>query len=131
PLADRDELLIAELAALPLRLTERRNNPPLVDLVVSACRDAGFEPVPGPPSTALQDTLAAIGAGTPMWTVVYAAQAARLRAPRVAFVPFRAPRPTITTGLALRRGDAPPHADRLLAACAEARERIGASHHAG
>ncbi|GAA1887903.1 LysR family transcriptional regulator [Streptantibioticus ferralitis] len=123
PLAARAELPMDELAALPLRLTPRWNNPPLVDLVRSACRDAGFEPVPGPPSTALQDTLAAIGSGTPMWTVVYAAHAAQLRAPRVAFVPFRAPGLTITMGLALHRVRPTRHAEALLDACAQARTR--------
>lgn len=47
---------LAELTGLPLYLTARRNNPPLVDLVVDACQDAGFEPVPGPPHSSLQDT---------------------------------------------------------------------------
>ncbi|MDF3290374.1 LysR family transcriptional regulator [Streptomyces silvisoli] len=128
PLAARDELPWEELAALPLRLTARRNNPPLVDLVLSACRDAGFEPIPGPPSTALQDTLAAIGSGTPMWTVVYAAHAAQLRAPRVAFVPFRSPGLTITTGLVLPRARPPRHAQALLEACARARVRWTDDH---
>ncbi|WP_269856220.1 LysR family transcriptional regulator [Streptomyces sp. RPT161] len=128
PLAVRDELPWEELAALPLRLTARRNNPPLVDLVLSACRDAGFEPIPGPPSTALQDTLAAIGSGTPMWTVVYAAHAAQLRAPRVAFVPFRSPGLTITTGLVLPRARPPRHAQALLEACARARVRWTDDH---
>jgi DNA-binding transcriptional LysR family regulator len=128
PLAAREELPLAELAALPLRLTPRRNNPPLVDLVLSACRDAGFDPVPGPPSTALQDTLAAIGSGTPMWTVVYAAHAAQLRASRVAFVPFRVPGLTITTSLALHRTRPPRHARALLEACARARVRWADDH---
>ena len=128
PLAAHAELSLAELAALPLRLTPRRNNPPLVDLVLSACRDAGFEPVPGPPSTALQDTLAAIGSGTPMWTVVYAAHAAQLRTSRVAFVPFGAPGLTITTGLALHRTRPPRHARALLEACARARVRWTDDH---
>ena len=67
PLAARAEIGVAELAGLPLRLVPRRQNPPLVDLVVHACHDAGFEPVPGPAggdgrSGSLQDLLAAIGA---------------------------------------------------------------------
>lgn len=81
---------LAQLAGAPLYLTARRNNPPLVDLVVGACRDAGFEPAPGPPHSSLQDTLAALGAGAPGWTVVYAAHAAQLAAERVAFLPVAA-----------------------------------------
>jgi DNA-binding transcriptional LysR family regulator len=77
PLARRESVRLRELAHLPLLLTARRLNPPLVDLVTGACRDAGFEPVPGPAS-GLQDTLAAFGAGVPGWTVVYAAHARRL-----------------------------------------------------
>lgn len=56
---------LRELAGLPLRLVARRDNPALVDLVVTACHEAGFEPLPGPPGGSLQDSLAAIGAGTP------------------------------------------------------------------
>ncbi|MFD0330087.1 hypothetical protein ACFQZC_22485 [Streptacidiphilus monticola] len=56
-----------------------------MDLVVGACRDAGFEPLPGPPRGSLQDTLALIGAGVPGWTVVYASYAQQLANPRIAF----------------------------------------------
>ncbi|AXG52845.1 transcriptional regulator [Streptomyces lincolnensis] len=48
PLAARTEIGVEELAGLPLALTERRANPALVDLVVGACQEAGFEPLPGP-----------------------------------------------------------------------------------
>jgi DNA-binding transcriptional LysR family regulator len=86
PLASgRGPLDLSELRGLPLHLTDRRNNPPLVDLVVGACRDAGFEPLPGPPRGSLQDTLALIGAGVPGWTVVYASYAQQLANPRIAF----------------------------------------------
>ncbi|MFE5870807.1 LysR substrate-binding domain-containing protein [Streptomyces roseifaciens] len=88
PLAEQSTVSLAELAALPLRLTERRHHPALVDLVLDGCRKAGFEPTPGPVFSSLQDTLAAIGSGTPMWTVVYAGNAQLMRMPRVAFVPF-------------------------------------------
>ncbi len=118
PLAAGADVALADLAELPLRLTTRRNNPPLVDLVLTACHDAGFEPMPGPTAASLTDTIAAIGSGTPTWTVVYAAQAALLRTRRVAFLPFRAPGLSITTGLAVRRSSPPPALDVLLAACA-------------
>ncbi len=125
PLAARAEIGVAELAGLPLRLVPRRQNPPLVDLVVHACHDAGFEPVPGPAggdgrSGSLQDLLAAIGAGTPLWTVVYAAHAAALHAPRVAFLPFRAPGLALTAGLAVRRGRPARPVELLLRACVRA-----------
>ncbi|MEU8549138.1 LysR substrate-binding domain-containing protein [Streptomyces roseoverticillatus] len=111
PLAERPAVGLAELAALPLRLTERRNHPSLVDLVLGQCRQAGFEPVPGPAYSSLQDTLAAIGSGTPMWTVVYAGNARRMTLPRVAFVPFAAPGLRLPVELAVRSGAS----SRLLA----------------
>ncbi|WP_163507397.1 LysR family transcriptional regulator [Fodinicola acaciae] len=101
PLASRSAVALGDLAALPLRLTNRRNNPPLVDLVVQACHDAGFTPKPAS-SGALQDTLAMIGAGEPLWTVVYAAHAAQLRTDRVAFRPLE-PDLALTTSLVVRR----------------------------
>jgi DNA-binding transcriptional LysR family regulator len=118
PLATDRDVAIADLATLPLRLTPRRNNPALVDLVLSACRDAGFEPLPGPPATRLEDTLAVIGSSTPMWTVVYASHARLLRSPRVAFLPFRAPGISIATALAVHESHPPPQLDLLLDACA-------------
>jgi DNA-binding transcriptional LysR family regulator len=114
PLARETELAIADLAGLRLCITARRNNPALVDLVVGACHSAGFEPLPGPVSGSLQDTLATIGAGSvPMWTVVYAAHARVLLSPRVAFRPFRAPGLALPIGLAVRR-ETPPAALEVL-----------------
>ncbi len=123
PLARRAALDLAELAGLPLYLTARRNNPPLVDLVVGACRDAGFAPAPGPAATSLPDTLAALGAGAPGWTVLYASHAAQLALGRVAFVPVRGPdgEPagglSLPTALAVRRDASPARLGPLLDAC--------------
>ncbi|MFJ3777164.1 LysR substrate-binding domain-containing protein [Streptomyces sp. NPDC090075] len=119
PLAGRPEIDVAELAGLPLALTERRTNPALVDLVVGACREAGFEPPPGPSPGSLQDTLASIGT-RPLWTVVYASHARVLHTPKVAFVPFRPPGLALTTGLAVSATTPPPpHLDTLLLACGD------------
>ncbi|WP_407288387.1 LysR substrate-binding domain-containing protein [Streptomyces sp. BP-8] len=123
PLAARPgTIALTDLAAVPLVLTERRNNRALVDLVVNACHEAGFVPVPGPRYGSLDDTLTAIGApGGPehgLWTVVYASHAARLSIPRVAFLPFRNPGMELTTYLAVRRSDPPAGLDLLLRACA-------------
>ncbi|MFF2144052.1 LysR substrate-binding domain-containing protein [Kitasatospora sp. NPDC058190] len=113
-LADQAEVDLAELAALPLRLTERRNHPALVDLVMGACAQAGFQPVLGPAHSTLQDTLAAIGAGIPMWTVVYAANARMVNTHRVAFRPCRTPL-ALPTSIAVRR--LAPLPGLLLEAC--------------
>ncbi|MFF7983153.1 LysR substrate-binding domain-containing protein [Streptomyces sp. NPDC007901] len=118
PLADRTEIGVGELAGLPLALTERRTNPALVDLVVGACREAGFEPLPGPSPGSLQDTLASIGT-RPLWTVVYASHARVLHTPKVAFVPFRPPGLALTTGLAVSATTPPPQLNTLLLACGD------------
>ncbi|RLU86891.1 LysR family transcriptional regulator [Streptomyces griseocarneus] len=117
PLADAPDVALADLAALPLRLPPRRDIPALVDLVVTACHDAGFEPVPGPLSHTLQDTLAGIGRGEPTWTVAYAAHAGQLRPARVSFLPFRGPGLRLPTGLAVRAEDMPPALSLLVEAC--------------
>ncbi|WP_331738213.1 LysR family transcriptional regulator [Streptomyces sp. NBC_01276] len=125
PLAAGADVDLADLtgpAGLPLRIAAREENPPLVDAVTAACRAAGFEPVPGPPFTNDQDTLAAIAAGRPTWTVYYAAQAAIQPAPGVAFRPFTTPAPTVPTSLAVRPG--PPSRD--LAALLDACHRLDA-----
>ncbi|MFF7727002.1 LysR substrate-binding domain-containing protein [Streptomyces sp. NPDC008001] len=118
PLAGRAAVHLADLAGLPLRLTERRHHPSLVDLVLDGCRQAGFEPTPGPAYSTLQDTLAAIGSGTPMWTVVYAGNARRMRLPRVAFVPFAAPGLRLPVELVTRCGAPSPLLGLLEGACA-------------
>jgi DNA-binding transcriptional LysR family regulator len=99
-LAGLAEIPLGRLAGLPLRLVSRRENEPLVDLVQNACAGVGFEPPRAGTTSSLQDTLAAIGAGAPTWTVVYAAQASRLRSSRVAFVPISSPRLVMPTALA-------------------------------
>lgn len=102
-IAPDDEIPLKQLSELPLRITARRNNPPLVDLVMSACAAEGFEPVLGPQSNNLQDTHAAIGAGAASWTVIYESHARLLREGRVV---FRRPRPrlALTTSLAVPAG---------------------------
>jgi DNA-binding transcriptional LysR family regulator len=117
PLAAAAEVALADLARLPLRLTARRHHPTLVDLVLGACRDAGFEPVPGPVSENLPDTLASIGAGGG-WTVVYASHAHQLSTARVAFRPFRAPGLALPTALAVHSTAPTPNLGVLLEACA-------------
>ncbi|WP_031075770.1 LysR family transcriptional regulator [Streptomyces sp. NRRL WC-3742] len=114
PLADRPEIDLADLAGLPLRMTERQNHPALVDLVLDACARAGFEPTRSPLQGSLQDTLAAIGTGTPTWTVLYAATARMTSTTRIAFRPCRTPL-ALPTSLAVRRSAPVPRL--LLDAC--------------
>ncbi|MGK5553283.1 LysR substrate-binding domain-containing protein [Actinomadura kijaniata] len=120
PLAAADAIDLAGLADVPLLLVGRRRNPPLVDLVTGACREAGFTPPPGPGYSSLQDTLAALGAGVPAWSVVYAEAARQVRNDRVAFRPVRSPAPlSLPTVLAMRAGDG-ERLRPLLAACRDA-----------
>ncbi|WP_037573727.1 LysR family transcriptional regulator [Phaeacidiphilus oryzae] len=115
---DAVDVDLRAVAAMPLYLTGRRSNPPLVDLVVSACRDAGFEPVPGPASSSLQNTLAALGAGLPGWTVVYASHAEQLaHSGRVAFLPVRGEGLALPAALAVRQGRPARPVRALLDAC--------------
>jgi DNA-binding transcriptional LysR family regulator len=126
PAARQERVALSALAGLPLYLTARRRNPPLVDLVTDACRDAGFEPLPGPGHSSLQDTLAALGAGAPGWTVVYAAHAEQLATTRVAFRPACGPGLVLPAALAVREGELPRRVRLLLDAC-RAAGRAGAS----
>lgn len=119
PLAGRDVVDLAGLQPLPLRLPARDDNAPLVDLVLGACRAAGFEPDLVPAADG-EDILTSIGAGRPpAWTVYYTAQADELAAalPRVAFRPLRGSPLAMPTALALRVGDPSPVHRTLLAAC--------------
>jgi DNA-binding transcriptional LysR family regulator len=106
---------LAKLASSPLLLVERRINPPLVDLVIGACREAGFEPLAGPAAGSMQDKLAALSAGSLGWTVVYAAQAVQLSSTRLAFLRI-AGGLSIPATLAIRAADR-ERLQPLLAAC--------------
>jgi DNA-binding transcriptional LysR family regulator len=117
PLTAVTRLRLSDLAPFPLRLTERRNNAPLVDRVIHACHEAGFAPVPAPVSTVLTDTLAVIGTDD-SWTVVYAAHARLLRSTRVTFRPLAGAGLALTTALLVRRDAPATLLDSLLRAAA-------------
>lgn len=110
-------MALAELADLELRIVPRETNPHLVDLVTDACRAAGFEPVLGPPFTTDQDTLAAIGAGLPQWSVFYAAKAAVLPVRRVVFRPFTGSVLRLQSYLAVHPASTDRKVGLLLDAC--------------
>ncbi|MCA2230014.1 LysR family transcriptional regulator [Nonomuraea aurantiaca] len=99
PLAGKPVLELGDLARLPLRLAPRADNPPLHDLVLAACRSAGFEPVCGPAFTTVQDTLAEIGTGAASWTILYQGATDLVPARRVALRPLADAE--ITTSLAV------------------------------
>ncbi len=117
PLAARPVLTVAELAGLPLRLAPRPDNPPLYDLILDACRAAGFEPVVAAPFTTVQDTLAEIGAGPASWTVLYESMSDTPRPARVALRPLA--EHTVATSLAVPPQVPTPPLRHLIAALTE------------
>jgi DNA-binding transcriptional LysR family regulator len=118
PLASRARVALSGLGELPLRMVARELNPPLVDLLLSACRTAGFEPRLWRAAGNDQDMLAAISAGPATWTVYYAAQAEMLSADGagVAFVPVDPPL-RMTTALAWPAAGSSPALNALVEAC--------------
>jgi DNA-binding transcriptional LysR family regulator len=102
PLAEQECVEVADLAALPVRLSARERNRPLYDLVVGACRQAGFEPLFGKEFTTSQDTLGTLGFQRPQWTVFYEAHANVLPVPGVVFRQLANPSPVMPTHLATR-----------------------------
>jgi len=119
PEADHEPLPLATLATLPLRIVPRSVNQPLVDLVMSNCAAAGMEPVIESSTQRLDDTLAEMAAGRPIWTVLYAAHAEQLRTPGIAFRDTE-PRLEQPTYLALRSDRPTAGLAPLLRACAAA-----------
>ena len=117
PIAKAEYATYAELAPLGLRLTSRRNNPALVDLVVGAFHAAGHEPASSQPYTRLADTLAAVGTDGTSYTVVYAAHAVQINSRRVAFLPFEPPGLSLQTHLVVRRSAPTPYFSLLMQAC--------------
>jgi DNA-binding transcriptional LysR family regulator len=116
PIAATNPVTLTQLQHLPLRLPGRDANPPLVDLLIAACREAGFEPRLAPAMND-QDMLAAIAAGSPTWTVYYASQAQLLHATGVAFRAVDEPPLRMPTQLAMLPEPSRPALDALLATC--------------
>uniref|UniRef100_A0AAU2VHK6 LysR family transcriptional regulator n=1 Tax=Streptomyces sp. NBC_00003 TaxID=2903608 RepID=A0AAU2VHK6_9ACTN len=117
PLAAHATVPVADLEGIPLRIVAREANPQLFDLVVGACRSAGFEPALGPSFTTDQDTLAAIATGKPSWTVFYAAQARYLPTVSTVFRPFAPPGLIAETLLAVHPATPARRLAPLLDAC--------------
>ncbi|MEV0794203.1 LysR family transcriptional regulator [Kribbella sp. NPDC050459] len=63
-----DGVKLIDLAGLPLRLPD---DPWLQDHLVTACREAGFEPRIGRPIDDFEAAVVEMSTGSPAWTVVY------------------------------------------------------------
>lgn len=118
-LAAGKSVRMAELAELPLRIVQRRLNPPLVDLVLDSCAAAGFTPTLSGHPDRLEDLIAAVASGPASWTVIYESQARMLRQPLVAFLPTE-PTLIMPTELAVREDATSRQIAPLLRACAAA-----------
>ncbi|MFF0269942.1 LysR family transcriptional regulator [Kribbella sp. NPDC004536] len=115
PAAAQSVLTLAELSAVPLRLSPRETNSGLHDLLEEQFRSIGVQPVRGAPIISVYDALAEIGAGQTAWTVLYSAAAEQLRVRRVAF--RRLDLPAIRTDVVTTHGPRPPAVQILLDAC--------------
>jgi DNA-binding transcriptional LysR family regulator len=107
---------LPQLRDLPLRLIPREDNAAFHDLIIRACVDAGFDPLPGPAFTNVQDTLAEIGNGRSSWTVLYASAVDQVPVRRIAF--RRLAGLTAHTYLAVSPGPPSRPLRLLLHACA-------------
>ncbi len=121
PLARREVVDLADLDGLALHLVSRKLNPPLVDLVLGACADAGFTPVLGPRVEGLDNTHALIASGPASWTVIYEAHARALHHPHVAFRPT-SPELVMPTELAVAADATSRTVAPLLRACSAAQD---------
>jgi DNA-binding transcriptional LysR family regulator len=118
-LAALDVVPLRELAGLPLRIVGRRANPPLVDLVLGACADAGFTPTLADHPEAVEDVLAAVASGPPSWSVLYEPHARMLNLDRVVFRPSDPPL-GLMTALAVPEAATTATLAPLLRACTAA-----------
>jgi DNA-binding transcriptional LysR family regulator len=72
PAANQERVRLRQLADLPLRLPSAECDPLFCDLVLAACRQAGFEPRIGRPISTVTNTIVEIGLGAAAWTALYA-----------------------------------------------------------
>ena len=118
-LAALDVVPLRELAGPPLRIVGRRATPPLVDLVLGACADAGFTPTLADHPEAVEDVLAAVASGPPSWSVLYEPHARMLNLDRVVFRPSDPPL-GLMTALAVPEAATTATLAPLLRACTAA-----------
>ncbi|MFE9765978.1 LysR family transcriptional regulator [Streptomyces sp. NPDC005808] len=124
PLAEKAALDLHDLADIPLRIADRGQNSVLYDSVLFACREAGFEPLIGPPFTGLQDTLAEIGAGSAGWTLVYPTAVSAVTSRRVAIRKLARFPITMRMSLAVRPDGDQQWTSTLSEACSRVRLQV-------
>ncbi|MGE3255313.1 LysR family transcriptional regulator [Pseudonocardia sp.] len=110
PLAERDRVGLADLAALPARIPDAACDPLVRSVVLEAFRAAGLSPQLGRPSTTAEDTLIEIGRVGSGWTPVWTPPCAHHRVAVVDVVPRLS-----TWGALLVSADRPPAAHVVAA----------------
>lgn len=126
PLATMATLPLRALGPEPFVLFPRHPRPGWIDVVLEACRSAGFRPAVVQEALELSTAVALVGAGVGVSLVPASAQALRLRG--VVYRPLRPPVPT-TRLVAVRRAEgAPPAALRFLEVAREVVLERAAAH---
>ncbi|MGF6427452.1 MULTISPECIES: LysR substrate-binding domain-containing protein [Bradyrhizobium] len=121
PLAERDDIALAELSDDAFVLYPARPEPSVTGLIVAACRAAGFTPRLAQEVLHLQTAIGLIAAGVGVSLVPEAA--ARAQAGRgVAYVRLAAPAVTAPLTIAWRDEDVSPAVQRLLDLATRLRE---------
>jgi DNA-binding transcriptional LysR family regulator len=110
---------IGKLADLPLRIVSRQLNPPLVDLVLGVCAEAGFTPALADHPEGVENVMAAVASGPPTWTVLYEPHVRMLSQSLAAFR-LTDPPLVMPTALAVREDATSRSLAPLLRACASA-----------
>lgn len=113
PLAGRAELCLGDLAEQPLALHDRADNPGHYDLVVGACRAAGFDPRVVTPPTPFDP---AYGALVQEHAVCLVAESARSGAPPSLVWRGLRDAPVVEVSLVRRAADTTPAVIRALTA---------------
>jgi DNA-binding transcriptional LysR family regulator len=113
PLATREQLSVAELAAYPIIMNPRGRNPWAADQVEGMFVAAGAEWVLGPAYGSLREAVAMI-AGSQAWMVVRRSVATQERSPLLVSVPLSDPTAVGRVSLAWRSLDTGPVARALV-----------------
>jgi DNA-binding transcriptional LysR family regulator len=106
PLAVREEVDLADLKTEPFLLFPRPIGPMLYDSVISACRDAGFDPVIGQLAPQLASVITLVAAE--LGVSVVPASMSQLQVIGVAYRPIAGEAPIASLALAHRRGETSP-----------------------
>ncbi len=121
--AGQDGVRLEQLAGLPARLPVHGCDTLLLDVVLGACRSAGFEPLPGRPAGAVEHTLIEVGSGPATWAALYADLLPDEPVAGVAVRPLD-PALTVPGSVVVAASAAPGHVHRLVGVLDEHSDRL-------